>query len=213
MFIALAEEIGEIIPLSRWIIRQACSEAALWLDEHPIAVNLSPMHLSDPELVGTIREVLEATGLAPDRLTLELTESAIIDDRQYALDQLHALKAMGCGLALDDFGVGYSSLDVMRAFPFDRIKVYASFVSGIGSDKQAVALLRFVVALGTTLGIPVLAEGIEEPAQLRIATEGGCSAVQGYLIGTPARGHVDAGHVRRTIGRTRADYPVMRRIA
>lgn len=213
LFIALAEEIGEIIPLSRWIIRQACSEAALWLDEHPIAVNLSPLHLSDPELVGTIREVLEATGLAPDRLTLELTESAIIDDRQYALDQLHALKAMGCGLALDDFGVGYSSLDVLRAFPFDRIKLDASFVSGIESDKQAVALLRSVVALGTTLGIPVLAEGIEEPAQLRIATEEGCSAVQGYLIGMPARGHVDAGHVRRTIGMATADYPVMRRIA
>lgn len=196
-FIPLAEEIGEIVPLSRWIIRRACDEAALWPDPHPIAVNLSPLHLSDPELVGTIREALVASGLEPERLTLELTESAIIHDRQYALKQLRELKAMGCGLALDDFGVGYSSLDVLRAFPFDHIKLDASFVAGIDNNRQAAALLRSVVALGETLDIPVLAEGVEDPAQLRIAAREGCSAIQGYLIGQPARRRVDADHVRR----------------
>lgn len=137
--------------------------------------------------------------------TLELTESAIIHDRQYAPDQLHELKAMGCGLALDDFGVGYSSLDVLRAFSFGRIKLDASFVAGIDNNKQAVALVRSVVALGTTLDIPVLAEGIEEPVQLRIAAEEGCSAIQGYLIGKPARQQVDAGFIRRTMRKAIAE--------
>lgn len=198
-FIPLAEEVGEIIPLSKWIIHQACFEAALWPNRLPIAVNLSPLHLSDPELVDTIRQALLNSGLASERLTLELTESAIIHDRQFALDQLRDLKAMGCGLALDDFGVGYSSLDVLRSFSFDRIKLDASFVAGIDGNRQAVALLRSVVALGTTLDIPVLAEGIEDPVQLRMVAQAGCSSIQGYLIGKPARELADASHVRSIV--------------
>ena len=199
LFIPVAEEIGEIIPLSNWIINQACFEAALWPNRYPIAVNLSPLHLSDPGLVATVRQALADSGLAPERLTLELTESAIIRDRSYALDQLRDLKAMGVGLALDDFGVGYSSLDVLRSFSFDKIKLDASFVAGVDKDPQAVAILRSVVALGTTLDIPVLAEGIEEPVQLRIAAREGCSAIQGYLIGKPSRELVDPRAVRSTI--------------
>lgn len=198
-FIPLAENIGEIIPLSKWIIHQACFEAVLWPNRYPVAVNLSPLHLSDPELVGTVRQALADSGLAPERLTLELTESAIIHDRHYALDQLRALKRMGCGLALDDFGVGYSSLDVLRSFSFDRIKLDASFVADVAGNKQSVALLRSVVALGATLDIPVLAEGIEEPVQLRIAAEEGCSAIQGYLIGKPSRELVEPALVRSTV--------------
>lgn len=169
LFIPLAEEIGEIIPLSNWIIRQACLEAASWPHDHIVSVNISPLHLSDPGLVETIREALAATGLPPEQLMLELTESAIIRDRAYALDQLRTLKAMGISLALDDFGVGYSSLDVLRSFSFDRIKLDGSFVAEIERDDHAVAILRSVVTLGSALHIPVLAEGIEDPAQLRIA--------------------------------------------
>lgn len=204
VFIPLAEEIGEIVPLSNWLIAEACFEAALWPNRLPIAVNLSPLHLSDPRLVDTVRQALADSGLPPHRLTLELTESAIIRDRGYALDQLRALKAMGVGLALDDFGVGYSSLDVLRSFSFDRIKLDASFVADIDKDAQAVAILRSVVALGTTLDIPVLAEGIEEPVQLRIAAREGCSALQGFLIGKPARELVNSDHVRATIARSMA---------
>ncbi|MET3828303.1 diguanylate cyclase (GGDEF)-like protein [Sphingomonas sp. PvP055] len=199
IFIPLAEEIGAIIPLSNWIIAQACFEAALWPNRHVIAVNLSPLHLSDPGLVGTVRRALDDSGLPAERLALELTESAIIRDRRYALDQLRELKAMGIGLALDDFGVGYSSLDVLRSFSFDRIKLDKSFVDEIERDEQAVALLRSIVALGTTLHIPVLAEGIEEPGQLRIAAREGCSAIQGYLIGRPSRDLVDADQVRLVV--------------
>ena len=197
-FIPLAEEIGEIIPLSNWIIAQACFEAALWPNRHVVAVNLSPLHLSAPGLVDTVRQALSNSGLPPERLALELTESAIIRDRRYALDQLRNLKALGVGLALDDFGVGYSSLDVLRSFSFDRIKLDKSFVDEIEQDEQAVAILRAVVALGTTLHIPVLAEGIEEPGQLRIAKREGCSSIQGYLIGRPSRELADP-HAVRTV--------------
>lgn len=197
VFIPLAEKSGDIIPLSIWIVRQACFEAALWPNKFPVAVNLSPMHLADPRLVETVRGALEDSGLPPERLSLELTESAIIHDRRFALAQLRALKEMGIAIALDDFGVGYSSLDVLRSFPFDRIKLDASFVAEIETSEQAVSILRSVAALGTTLNMPVLAEGVEQPAQLSIVAREGCSAIQGYLIGKPSRTLVDANQVRR----------------
>lgn len=199
IFIPLAEKSGDIVPLSIWVIRQACFEAALWPNRHIISVNLSPVHLADPRLVETVRSALADSGLAPERLTLELTESAIIHDRRFALEQLRALKAMGIAIALDDFGVGYSSLDVLRSFPFDRIKLDASFVAEIEHDEQAVSILRSVAALGTTLNIPVLAEGVEQAAQLSIVSREGCSAVQGYLIGHPSRALADAEQVRQTM--------------
>lgn len=199
MFIPLAEKSGDIVPLSIWILRQACFEAALWPNRHPVSVNLSPMHLADPRLVETVRSALADSGLPPERLTLELTESAIIHDRRFALEQLTALKAMGIAIALDDFGVGYSSLDVLRSFPFDRIKLDASFVAEVERDEQAVSILRSVAALGVTLKMPVLAEGVEQPAQLSIVAREGCSAIQGYLIGRPSRTLADPVQVRRTM--------------
>lgn len=198
-FIPLAEKSGDIVPLSIWILRQACFEAALWPNRHPVAVNLSPIHLADPRLVDTVRSALADSGLPPERLSLELTESAIIHDRRFALEQLRALKAIGIAIALDDFGVGYSSLDVLRSFPFDRIKLDASFVAEVERDEQAVSILRSVAALGVTLNMPVLAEGVEQPAQLAIVAREGCSAIQGYLIGKPSRRLADPDKVRRTM--------------
>jgi len=198
-FIPLAEEIGEIIPLSEWILRRACFEAALQPDLRTISVNLSPLHLSDPRLVETVRKALEDSGLPSHRLWLELTESAIIHDRRYALEQLHALKAMGIAIALDDFGVGYSSLDVLRAFDFDCIKLDASFFAEVEHDEHAVAILRSIAALGSTLKIPVLAEGVETEAQMQIAAREGCVAVQGFLIGKPSRARADPAKVRATL--------------
>ncbi|MGO1305528.1 MAG: putative bifunctional diguanylate cyclase/phosphodiesterase, partial [Sphingomonas parapaucimobilis] len=196
-FIPLAEKSGDIVPLSNWVLRRACCEAAGWADPQPVSVNLSPMHLAEKQLVETVRSALADSGLPPERLTLELTESAIIHDKHFALEQLKALKGMGIAIALDDFGVGYSSLEVLRSFPFDRIKLDASFVSEIEHDEQAVSILRSVAALGATLNMPVLAEGVEEPAQLAIVTREGCAAVQGYLIGRPSRTLADPDHVRR----------------
>jgi diguanylate cyclase (GGDEF)-like protein len=197
VFISLAEETGEIVPLSIWILRQACFEAALWPTRVPVSVNLSPLHLSDASLIETVRAALADSGLPPQRLTLELTESAIIADRRYALEQLRALKAMGVAIALDDFGAGYSSLDVLRSFPFDRIKLDASFVAEVEDDEQAVSILRSVTALGNTLHMPVLAEAVERASQLAIISREGCSAVQGYLIGRPSRTLADGEHVRQ----------------
>lgn len=196
-FIPLAEESGEIVPLSIWILRQACFEAALWPNRHTVSVNLSPQHLGDPRLVDTVSAALADSGLPPERLTLELTESAIIHDRRFAIEQLLALKAMGIGIALDDFGVGYSSLDVLRSVPFDCIKLDASFVAEIEHDEQAVAILQSVAALGATLKMRVLAEGIEQPSQLSIVAREGCSAIQGYLIGRPSRTLADPESVRQ----------------
>lgn len=198
-FIPLAEESGEIVPLSIWILRQACFEAALWPNKHTVAVNLSPKHLAEPRLIETVVAALADSGLPPERLSLELTESAIIHDRAFALEQLRALKAIGVAIALDDFGVGYSSLDVLRSFPFDRIKLDASFVAGIEHDEQAVSILRSVAALGLTLNMAVLAEGIEQPAQLAIVAREGCSAIQGYLIGRPSRLLASAEQVQRVM--------------
>ena len=199
VFIPLAEEIGEIIPLSVWVFRQACAEAALWPNGHTVSVNLSPIHLSDPDLIKIVRSALDDSGLAAERLTLELTESAIIRDRQFALGQLAALRGMGIGVALDDFGIGYSSLDVLRSFPFDRIKLDMSFVAEIEHSEQAVSILRSVAALGATLNMPVLAEGIEQPAQLSIVAREGCSAIQGYLIGKPSRTLADPSQVKHAM--------------
>lgn len=186
-FIPLAEEGGEIVPLSIWVLRQACFEAALWPNRQSVSVNLSPIHLSDPRLIETVQNALADSGLAAGRLTLELTESAIIHDRQFALAQLRALKALGIAIALDDFGAGYSSLDVLRSFPFDCLKLDASFVAEIEHNEQAVAILQSVTALGVKLNMRVLAEGIEQPAQLSIVAREGCAAIQGYLIGRPSR--------------------------
>lgn len=198
-FIPLAEKSGDIVPLSIWILRQACFEAAAWPNRHMVSVNLSPVHLADTRLVDTVRSALDDSGLPAGRLTLELTESAIFQDRRYALEQLHALKAMGIAIALDDFGVGYSSLDVLRSFPFDRIKLDRSFVAEIEHDGQAVSILRSVAELGRILHMPVLAEGIEQPAQLAIVAREGCSAIQGYLIGKPARELSDPEFVNHTM--------------
>jgi len=198
-FIPIAEDSGLIVPLSIWVLRQACFEAALWTNRHVVAVNLSPLHLSDPQLVETVRLALLDSGLPAERLSLELTESAIIHDRRFALNQLRQLKAMGIAIALDDFGVGYSSLDVLRAFPFDRIKLDASFVAEIEHSEQAVAILRSVTALGISLDMPVLAEGIEQPAQLSIVAREGCAAIQGYLIGKPSRSLASPDQVRRAM--------------
>ncbi|MAX00552.1 MAG: bifunctional diguanylate cyclase/phosphodiesterase [Sphingomonas sp.] len=202
-FIPLAEQSGSIVPLGNWILRRACLEAAKWPEPFRVSVNVSPLQLADPMLVSTIRDALDESGLAPDRLIIELTESAIIRDREAALNALSAIRDMGAGLALDDFGVGYSSLDVLRSFPFDRIKLDASFVSQIEESRQAVAILHSVAELGKSLGMVVVAEGVESAEQLRIVLENGCGAIQGYLIGRPAPDLADPEAVRATVRRSR----------
>ena len=197
VFIPIAEEAGEIERLGMWVLQRACREAATWPAPYPVAVNLSPLQLRDPKLLDRVRSTLETCGLAPGRLELELTESSIIHDRDRALEQLMGLKRMGVTLALDDFGTGFSSLDVLRSFPFDRLKLDRSLITDIQTSPQSVAILESVASLGRTLGVPVLAEGVETAEQLKIVARSGCSDVQGYLLGRPARALIDAAELRR----------------
>jgi diguanylate cyclase (GGDEF)-like protein len=185
-FIPIAEESGLIMEIGRWVLRTACEQAATWPNDLRIAVNLSPIQLSDPKLPVLVRKVLEETGLAPHRLELELTESTIIENRERTLTLLSQIKALGVTIALDDFGTGYSSLETLRTFPFDKIKLDRSFMDQIENSPQARAIIRAVLAIGKSLNVPVLAEGVETRSQLEILRVEGCDAMQGYLLGRPA---------------------------
>ena len=185
-FIPLAEESGLIIPLGEWVLRTACFKAASWNQPYKIAVNLSPVQLAHTDLPRLVHEILLETGLSPTRLELELTESTIVADKVRTLHILRQIRALGVTIALDDFGTGYSSLETLRAFPFDKIKLDRSFMNEIESNPQAKAIVRAVLALGKSLNIPILAEGIETERQLSILESEGCDAAQGYLLGRPA---------------------------
>jgi diguanylate cyclase (GGDEF)-like protein len=185
-FITVAEESGLIGLLGEQVLRRACSEATAWATPHRIAVNLSPLQLHDPELPALVHEVLIASGLSPARLELEITESALFEDPQRALDNLRQLKALGVRIAMDDFGTGFSSLSTLQSFPFDKLKIDKSFVDQIHRDGRATAIVRAVLGLGRSLGIPVVAEGVETEVQLAFLRAEGCDEIQGYLIGRPS---------------------------
>ena len=186
VFIPLAEEMGLIPALGGWVLRRACTEAAAWPHPWRVAVNVSPLQLADASLPGLVAEVLAETGLAAERLEIELTETAIVEDQERALSILRAIKALGVRVALDDFGTGYSSLKTLRSFPFDKIKLDRFFMAEIESSAEAMAVIRSVLALGKSLAIPVLAEGVERPEQLAILRAEGCDEAQGFLLGRPS---------------------------
>jgi diguanylate cyclase len=184
-FIPLAEESGLILELGEWVLRQACAGAGNWNPEHKIAINLSPMQFAHADLPRMIHEILLETGLQPDRLELELTESTLVRDQNRSLHILRKIKALGVSIALDDFGTGYSSLATLRTFPFDRIKLDRSFMREVESSPQAKAIIRAVLALGKSLSVPILAEGVETESQLSILQAEGCDEAQGFLLGLP----------------------------
>lgn len=184
-FIPVAEDTGAILAIGEWVLRTACREAASWKVPHKIAVNLSAVQMTQPDLPRLVHEVLLDTGLAARRLELELTESSIIADKQRTLHLLRQIKALGVTIAMDDFGTGYSSLATLRSFPFDKIKLDRSFMGEVEHDQQAKAVVRAVLTLGKSLHIPILAEGVETVEQLAILREEGCDEAQGYLLGRP----------------------------
>ena len=186
-FIPIAEETGMILPIGEWVLRQACAEAASWAEPHRIAVNLSPIQLSHVDLPRMVHQILMETGLSPQRLELEITETAMISDMERTTHILRQLKLLGVSVAMDDFGTGYSSLSTLRAFPFDKIELDRTFMSELDGGPQSKAIIRAVLALGESLDIPILAEGVETQEQLTFLKEQGCDEVQGYLLGRPAR--------------------------
>lgn len=184
-FIPLAEETGLILPIGDWVLRRACAEAASWAEPHKIAVNLSAVQLAHTDLPRLVHQILIETGLKPSLLELEITETAMIEDMDRTTHVLRQLKLLGVSVAMDDFGTGYSSLSTLRAFPFDKIKLDRSFMSELNESPQSRAIIRAVLALGESLEIPVLAEGVETQEQLSFLRDQGCDEVQGYLLGRP----------------------------
>lgn len=184
-FIPVAEENGSILEIGAWVLREACKRAASWTAPHKIAVNLSPVQFADAELPRLVHQILMETGLPPARLELEITESTIIADKTRALHILRQIRALGVTIALDDFGTGYSSLDTLRSFPFDKIKLDRLFMNEVEHSPQSKAIVRAVLALGKSLDVPVLAEGVETASQLSILRSEGCDEAQGYLLGRP----------------------------
>ncbi|MCQ4630615.1 EAL domain-containing protein [Shinella sp. CPCC 100929] len=186
VFIPIAEETGHIIAIGEWVLRTACAEATTWELPHRIAVNLSPVQFINADIPGLLQNVLMETGLPPERLDLEITESTFIADKAKALHVLRQIKALGVSLSIDDFGVGYSSFDTLRSFPFDKIKIDGCFTRDAEHSSEARAIVRSVLALGRSLGIPVLAEGVETGEQLAFLRIEGCVEAQGYHLGRPA---------------------------
>jgi diguanylate cyclase (GGDEF)-like protein len=187
-FIPVAEEIGIIVPIGEWVLRQACTEAARWPDGLHVAVNVSPAQFKSKNLRQSVVSALAHSGLPAGRLELEITESVLIQDGEAVRATLHQLRELGVRISLDDFGTGYSSLSYLSSFPFDKIKIDRSFVAELGSTKEAGAIVRAVASLGATLGMSTTAEGVETPEQLdRIRLEG-CTEAQGYLFGRPSPG-------------------------
>ncbi|MFS2179504.1 EAL domain-containing protein [Rhizobium pisi] len=184
-FIGLAEECGAILPIGEWVLREACREAASWNSGYKIAVNLSPIQLGHADMATVIAGILSETGLNPRRLEIEITESSIIVDKDKALRTMRQIKALGVSIAIDDFGTGYSSLETLRSFPFDKIKLDKSFMAEVESSPQSKAIVRAILALGRSLEVPVLAEGVETQAQLDTLFEEQCDEAQGYLLGRP----------------------------
>jgi diguanylate cyclase (GGDEF)-like protein/PAS domain S-box-containing protein len=213
VFVPLAERSRQIVPMGEWVLRTACAAAVAMQDaagqdaarqnaggqnaggQHAaapggprIAVNLSPVQLRMDDVPRIVAEALRDTGLAPERLELEITEGVLIDDSAHTLTVLRALKQQGVRLVLDDFGTGYSSLSYLRRFPFDKLKIDQSFMKGLGEDGESDAIVRAILALGHSLRLEVTAEGVETETQLRMLRLYGCDQAQGFLLGRPGPG-------------------------
>lgn len=188
-FIPLAEETGLIMPIGEWVLRQACRAASAWTREGcsgvAVAINISARQFQRPGLARLVREVLAETALDPAALELEITEGSAMHDLEHTVHTLRDLKDLGVALAIDDFGTGFSSLSYLSRFPLDRLKLDQSFVRGLGVDQSAEAIAAAVLTLGHSLGLRVIAEGVETPDQLRILRALGCDEMQGFLFSKP----------------------------
>jgi diguanylate cyclase (GGDEF)-like protein len=188
-FVPLAEETGQIERIGRWVLAKACRQARTWQEQYAdppvVAVNLSAAQFQRPDLVEVVAFMLRETGLDPCLLKLEITESAVMTDAETAVAKLWRLKELGLGLAIDDFGTGYSSLAYLRRFPVDALKIDRAFISGLNRDAGDVAIVEAVIGLAHTLGLQVVAEGIETVEQVKVLRAMGCDQGQGYCFGRP----------------------------
>ncbi|MGO8247496.1 putative bifunctional diguanylate cyclase/phosphodiesterase [Rhizobium johnstonii] len=193
-FIPLAEEVGLVVDIGRWVLRRACNDAALWPEGIKIAVNVSAIQFSSSDLTRDVSEALAAAALSPSRLELEITESVLMENLSEVLPILHALKERGIRISMDDFGTGYSSLSYLSSFPFDKIKIDKSFVNDIVDNREAHAIMHAIILLGDALGMRVTVEGVETVEQLALLECEECDEIQGYHI-SPPRPACDVPHL------------------
>jgi diguanylate cyclase (GGDEF)-like protein len=185
-FISVAEDTGLIVPLGEWVLRRACSDAMTWPEPLTVAVNLSPAQFRDGDVAETVANVLHETGLPPDRLELEITESLLINDTEEVLAKLNRLRDLGVAIAMDDFGTGYSSLSYLARFPFNKIKIDRQFIRNMTRDPAMRAIVKTIIALGKSLDVIITAEGVETQEQAAMLRDFGCPQGQGFLYGYPA---------------------------
>ena len=189
-FIPLAEESGLILPLGQWVLETACRQIAAWsarpeMAHLTVAVNVSARQFGQPDFVETVLNVLDDTGASPHRLKLELTESLLLDNIEDIIQKMNRLQVVGVSFSLDDFGTGYSSLAYLKRLPLDQLKIDQSFVRDVLTDPNDAAITRTIVALAQSLGLSVIAEGVETQAQRDVLEQQGCHAYQGYLFSQP----------------------------
>ena len=205
-FIPVAEESGLIIPIGAWVMHEACRQLRRWQTkrygglEGAVEVNLSARQVDHPAIVATVEDILNDTGLSPSNLTLEITESALMNDAASALEVLHALKDLGVTLAIDDFGTGYSSLSYLQRFPLDILKIDKTFVDELGMAPEGSEIVAAVINLAHALGLQVIAEGVETERQLEELQRLDCDFAQGYLFSRPVPAHELITAFPETIG-------------
>ncbi|HYR26058.1 MAG TPA: EAL domain-containing protein, partial [Aquabacterium sp.] len=197
-FIPVAEETGQIVPLGNWVLREACRVAVTWPSHLRVAVNLSAVQFRSSAVLDLVDEALALSGLQPERLELEITESALIEDHDGAQATLMALRSRGVRVAMDDFGTGYSSLAYLRRFPLDKLKIDGMFVRSLDSDQDAQAVVTAIVSLARALRLDITAEGVETVEQLVMLRALGCDDVQGFLISRPMPGGEVPAYLDRT---------------
>lgn len=195
-FIPVAEETGQIVPMGTWVLRQACRDAVQWPDTLRVSVNLSAVQFRSAHLIDVVERALLDSGLPAERLELEVTETALIDDHESAQATLMALRSRGIRVALDDFGTGYSSLAYLRRFPMDKLKIDGMFVRSLDSDRDAQAVVTAIIALAKALRLDTTAEGVETAEQMAMLRALGCDDVQGFLMARPMAGRQVAPYLQ-----------------
>ncbi len=197
-FIPVAEDTGLIVSIGEWVLHEACRHAAAWPDHVRVAVNVSPLQFRSSGFETMIFQALARSGLAPNRLEVEITESVFLEGADTVLNLLHRLRAMGIRIALDDFGTGYSSLSYLRSFPFDKIKIDRSFVTSVADDASSAAIIRAIVDLAGALHMETTAEGVEDGDQLARLRGQGCGSIQGYFFSRPVESDAVGGLLKQS---------------
>ena len=201
-FIGLAEDTGLIVPIGEWVLRSACTQLKSWQDEgyaiHRVAINLSSIQFRQKTLVERIAGILDETGLAAHLVELEITESLLMGNTDEVVKTLHALSDMGLEISIDDFGTGYSSLSYLKRFPIDTLKIDRSFVTDLATDPDVATIAMAIIALARSLKMKVIAEGVEDPAQLDFLTRHGCDEYQGYYFSKPVTAAEMANKLEKT---------------